>query len=286
MWKTDKWYTVEDLYKFCTEFNVPLLPVTNSPEVWPWWASYEDDHAVIDRLFNKHYRTFRPITQDPSKGEENDIAQMYVDWSYSVNALFFTNNKKYSELYKIMTHSFNANPALDYSETESKTETRNLLTEETLGNRSDSNTRTVGQKTISDNTTLGSRSDSSSNTRGSATDTSENQIAGFNSSGYNNANKTTDIYGQRIDSANSTIGSQSNSNTRTENQYTIGDAFTKGAQENEIADTGTVTTSKTVNGVSGRRTLGEILKEYQDFWGDYNFYFTIFEDICKEFLLV
>lgn len=282
VWKKDKWFTVADLYNLSVAEDDSLLPQLN-PVTYNWWPS---DVTFLNRLFYRRYRTFRPIMQDPSLGELADVNAVFSDWLSDVADFLAVNSKRYNELYKLVNAQFAANPANDFQSTETETETRNLNKEEVLGEREDSNDRTIGSKTTTDNTSLGARSDSATNTRGSATDTHENKIAGFNSGTYNNSNQSTNVYGQRQDTSSTTTGAQSNSNTRLEGSQTVGDVYNKGEQTNQTSDTGTIRKEKSANGFTGRRSVAENLTGYEEFWGDFSFYFKIFDDIANEFLLV
>lgn len=113
--------------------------------------------------------------------------------------------------------------------------------------------------------TEGARSDSNSISNGARIDTNENQVSAFNETTYQNANKDT-----------TNIGAQTNSET-----------FSKGAQINNGTSNRTAQNITTIVGKDGGDTLTKAVSDFDKYWNKYQgFYYYIFEDICRNLLLV
>lgn len=63
-------------------------------------------------------------------------------------------------------------------------------------------------------------------------------------------------------------------------------SFTKGGQSSTSADSGTKDYTITRSGQIGTMTADDVLKKHNDFWTVYNFYMFVFDDICRNFLMI
>lgn len=122
-------------------------------------------------------------------------------------------------------------------------------------------------------------------------------------SGNNNVAGSS-ITGQRTDITYDNIGSQNSSNlnkitgwdTSSENTHdssnsSVGDRqdthqFTKGQEQDTSRTQGTDAHTSHIFGNIGVTTVDDMLKKHSDFWQVFNFYQIIFNDICKNFLLI
>lgn len=122
-------------------------------------------------------------------------------------------------------------------------------------------------------------------------------------SGNNNVAGSS-ITGQRTDITYDNIGSQNSSNldkvtgwdsgsenTRDSSNSSVGNRedthqFTKGQEQDTSRTQGTDTHTSRIYGNIGVSTVDDILKKHSDFWQVFNFYQIIFDDICKNFLLI
>lgn len=122
-------------------------------------------------------------------------------------------------------------------------------------------------------------------------------------SGNNNVAGSS-ITGQRTDITYDNIGSQNSSNldkvtgwdsgsenTRDSSSSSIGDRedthqFTKGQQHDTSRTQGTDAHTSRIYGNIGVTTVDDMLKKHIDLWQVFNFYQIIFNDICKNFLLI
>ena len=122
-------------------------------------------------------------------------------------------------------------------------------------------------------------------------------------SGNNNVAGSS-ITGQRTDVTYDNIGSQNSSNldkvtgwdsgsenTRDSSNSSVGDRqdthqFTKGQEQDTSRTQGTDAHTSHIFGNIGVTTVDDMLKKHSDFWQVFNFYQIIFNDICKNFLLI
>ena len=122
-------------------------------------------------------------------------------------------------------------------------------------------------------------------------------------SGNNNVAGSS-ITGQRTDVTYDNIGSQNSSNldkvtgwdsgsenTRDSSNSSVGDRqdthqFTKGQEQETSRTQGTDAHTSHIFGNIGVTTVDDMLKKHSDFWQVFNFYQIIFNDICKNFLLI
>lgn len=122
-------------------------------------------------------------------------------------------------------------------------------------------------------------------------------------SGNNNVAGSS-ITGQRTDITYDNIGSQNSSNldkvtgwdsgsenTRDSSNSSVGDRqdthqFTKGQEQDTSRTQGTDAHTSHIFGNIGVTTVDDMLKKHSDFWQVFNFYQIIFNDICKNFLLI
>lgn len=112
------------------------------------------------------------------------------------------------------------------------------------------------------NNTYGEREDSSSKQTPSITTTTTNEKMAYDSLSFINDSRST----------TNTLG------------YTILGSFTKGEQEDVETKTGTSVTNKSTTGV--RNSPYENLSKANKYWDNYDLYNKIFNDICREYLLV
>lgn len=122
-------------------------------------------------------------------------------------------------------------------------------------------------------------------------------------SGNNNVAGSS-ITGQRTDITYDNIGSQNSSNldkvtgwntgsenTRDSSNASVGSRedthqFTKGQEQDTNRTQGTDAHTSHIFGNIGVTTVDDMLKKHSDFWQVFNFYQIIFNDICKNFLLI
>lgn len=122
-------------------------------------------------------------------------------------------------------------------------------------------------------------------------------------SGNNNVNGSS-ITGQRTDITYDNIGDQNSSNldkvtgwdsgsenTKDSSNTSVGSRqdthqFTKGQEQDTSRTQGTDAHTSHIFGNIGVTTVDDMLKKHSDFWQVFNFYQIIFNDICKNFLLI
>lgn len=232
--------SINDLYEYAVENDTPLLPEYTShiDAEHNFWDEYEENYEAIDWYFAKTYKNYRYFDQDISG--DNPVADVFEDFQRAVLVLLTTKDKAYTQLWKIQTDTSFPSPSSDYDMTETRTESVVTEGEYVSGEREDSSSETIGQKT----------------------NTETSQVMAYNSS-------------QFVDSAKNTtqLGGQSNSGS-----------MTKGEQTNSEDRTVTTEYENRIHG--SKRNPNEMLEEYVKTWSGFSFYKVLFEDICKEFLLV
>lgn len=232
--------TVNDLYLYAKELNVPLLTDFSSTvdSLHDFWAEYNNNYEVLDWYFAKMFKNYRYFDQDISG--DNPIEDVFEDFQMSVRGLLTIKDKSYTQLWKIQTDTNFPSPSSDYDITETRSASTTTEGEYVSGQRQDSSSETIGQKTN--------------------TDTS--QVMAYNSSQFMDTAKNTSQYGGQSNSGTLTKGQQTNSEDRTE----------------------TTTYQNRVHG--SKRNPSEVLDSYIETWDNYSFYTVVFNDICKELLLV
>ena len=119
-----------------------------------------------------------------------------------------------------------------------------------------------GNRSLEAEYVSGTRTDTSSNTYGPGTTTTTGSTKAYNSANFVDVDKTVSSTASRTDSGSVNKGEQTDNETR---------SYTEG-------ETTTITGSK--------HNPSEALEKYKEVWNGFSFYTMIFEDFCKEFLLV
>lgn len=112
--------------------------------------------------------------------------------------------------------------------------------------------------------TTGQRTDVNIDNVGSQNSANQNSIAGWNSSDQN-----------ALDASASSVGTRQDTNQFTKGEETD-TTQTQGSDEHTIRRWGNI----------GIQSVMDQLTKQEKFWQTYNFYNIVFEDICKNFLLI
>ena len=56
-----KWVTVDNMYKYCNDHDVPMLSEFNAP----FWNEYTSNYTRYDRLFRRMFLSYRYFMQTP-----------------------------------------------------------------------------------------------------------------------------------------------------------------------------------------------------------------------------
>lgn len=262
MWnRNNVQHTIYDLYKYATENNLDFLPSFTSAidPLNSFWENFENNRELYERYFAKRYKSYRFYDQDVET--DNPIADVYTDFYTSVLAHLTINDKKYTELYKIELLE-SLTPVNDFSMTETKTGSKSYDGEYVSGQRTDTSEDVYGQ-----------REDSTETVSGQRTDNSTQQVMAYNSTSFVDASKDINLKGSETDTSDYTKGEQ------TDNKE-----YVKGSQTNTEESDETESYTKSQTGYN--KNPIETLLQYKDAWNGFSFYGIIFDDICKEFLLV
>ena len=232
-----KHITVNDMYKYTKQENIPLLSLGDNE--FPFWADYVEHFAEYDMIFNRMFKGFYYFNQE----EDEEVSPVTQAFRAEVNAMLRMNAKRYSELWRVHVISDENYSVIDnYDVTETK---------ETEGNRD--TTDNIGARITNSNLTTGAQENSGTN-----------KVSPFDSEAFNNDSQYSQNIGSRSDTGSTT--EQARVNTREE---TTGENYTLRRKGN-----------------IGTTTQSDVMKKHVDFWTSYDFYRMVFNDICKEMLLI
>lgn len=187
---------IKDIYSYFTEQDptAAMLPTSTG---FAWWAEYEANHALLDRMFMNRFASFVYLPKD---GATDDL-ELYGKWIIDIFSLFITNKKKYEELYRIHTITDTDLPiTYNYDMTEKMDKD------------------TTGQSAMKN----GQRTDINDYTQGSQTTEDVNKVTGWNSNDENTNTSLKTGTGSRNDITQFTQGAQeSTSNSQGTEDYTL-----------------------------------------------------------------
>ena len=239
---------VIDLYKLLTG-SERLLPTVTG---FTWWeSSYTANGAALDREFARRYRSFKYY--DFLEDNDTTDAQSLTDFRADVLSILTLNQKKYAELYRIYTITDQDMPiTYNYD-----------MTETTGAQHSETNYGAHEFEYGATSETKGAQI----NEYGAQTDT--HKTAPFNTTtpaveSQDETASYSDTDGQRTDTA-------------------LAHTDTDKAHKDEYdSDEWTLTR----RGNIGVQTSADIARIFENFWINNKFMLLIFEDICKQLLLI
>lgn len=274
-------FQISDIYENAKRSDTKLLSDFNAD----FWNAYNTDHEKFDALFNRKFYSFRYFNQK----EGQDIDEVTANFISDVYLHLLVNNKKYAELFRIEDiddddYNIKYNYVIKEKTITDSTDNKRFVS----GSRNDSGSDTVGQRTDKVTTNY----DEIANTVESDNDAIENvsidKVSPYDGDNVNLStktsttdnlgkthNKTEDTTEARTDVVDSISGQQINSNS-----------YTKGEQTNTDSDTFHEQIDFSREGNIGTISVDDMLAKHKNFWNPWNFYEIIFNDICKELLLV
>lgn len=110
---------------------------------------------------------------------------------------------------------------------------------------------------------------------GQRTDVTIDQTGEQNSAGLNKVTGWNSETENTRDSNNNTMGSREDTHQ-----------FTKGQEQDTARSAGQDAHTSRIYGNIGVTTVDDMLKKHADMWQNFNFYMIIFNDICRQFLLI
>lgn len=163
--------TVNDMFKYSKANNIKLLSTYGAD----FWQPYITNYDKYDALFRRMFVSFKYFLQE----DEADIEDVVTDFVNDVYNHLLANDKKYSELYRVLVlpdNKYSITDNYDVTETMDRDTTSNNVND--YGQRSDSNGNTsTGSVSPYDNNTFNNStqvSDTGSFTKGSEHDTLDN----------------------------------------------------------------------------------------------------------------
>ena len=294
-----KMLTVNDMYNFTKQKNVPLL--SNFSGLF--WKEYIDNFDKYDKVFNRMYRSFIYFIQ-PLDVDIEELTELFID---DVSTHLLINSKKYSELYRaymlneedyLLLENYNITESMSRNISNTGNTTRNGYNDtisETLGSHTDNNNESIGERVDSKSDNIGSVSTTTTSTTGAQTNSQTNKVTAFDVDDFKNESGVDTVNGERIDSGNNTVSEQNNTYSNTIGNQKNSSSTTFGEQNNTsthvVGDridnhSEEETESYTLNrkGNIGVQTATDMLVKHNRFWNEYEFYTKIFEDICRELL--
>ena len=307
---------VDEIYKYCSEENTPML----SSYTGDFWEVYIENYQYFDKLFMKTYRKFVAFSSD-----EDTVAENAEDWIGDVYSWLIANDKRYSELWRLQEISDVDYSILDpYNVRETHTSSLNKSGSDSMGAKTDTKSSSVsygatsatesnsyvhGAKSESDSESLSYGIDKTTteteSTLGSQANTNENKVSAYNESSYSPKDYQEANLGSRQDSSENVetrdAHSDSKTGSHTEQSYTDSESKSHGvnAHTDNISDTniyGAHTNTHTgmeqeSKSISKKGNLGvfspaKLLGEHTELWSAYSFYKLIFDEIAEQFLRI
>lgn len=307
---------VDEIYKYCSEENVPMLSSYDSD----FWEVYIENYQYFDKLFMKTYRKFVAFSSDEDTVEENA-----VDWIEDVYSWLIANDKRYSELWRLQELEDTDYSVLEpYKVTETHSGTVSKSGSDNMGAKTDTKNSTLnyGATSASDDNSYvhGARSESDSESMsygrdvtstdtdsiiGSQDNTNENKVSAFNEGNYSPKDYQEQNLGTREDTISVVEARDSHSDSKTgshtEQTYTdregktheteahtdtVSDTNVYGAHINTHTGSETESKSVTKKGNLGVFSPAKLLGEHVELWSAYSFYKLIFDEIAEQFLRI
>ena len=188
------------MYDYTSSNNKCLLGSFQSsqPVLYDFWQDYVDNYEDYDKAFCTRYKNWYFFDQTGSESAQ-EVYEKFVD---AVEGFMLINDKKFTELFKTELLTIDADTVLaDRVITETKESERTIDREYVAGQREDSSSETLGERT----------------------DTSTVQVMAFNSTSFVDSNKRTDVSGEQENSNSYTRGEQTDTEDVTD---TLGHTIT------------------------------------------------------------
>ena len=283
-------YTIKDIFTQSQSENKPMLSNYNAD----FWAGYVSNYGYFDRRFKKLYTSWYPFDQDAKEGRQYVSDEFRAD----VYAHLMTNDKRYSELYRINViqdnDAYSLTNNVDY--TEEYSEESHLDREFTKGTQTDGDTGFIahGQQTVDEDKskTIGQQinDEDISRSYGQHTTTDTKSVSAFNASGYSPAEQNIRDDAAHTDTEDNTYtlgahtDTEDNSVTYGSHRDDTGNTHTEGARTDTTDDDGTKEYTLHKVGNMGVQTVDDMLKKHWDNWSLFDFYGLIFAEIARDLL--
>lgn len=261
--------TVKQMYDFSRLNQTPLLSNYNAE----FWSEYLTNYARYDRVFNRLYKNFYYFNQDANLTAD----EVQPEFTEDVYGLLLMNHKKYSELYRVHVVDDDTYSIIDnYDVTETKEGENAKTITDSFGQKIEN---IEGSKDLTD--LYGQRITSGQNITGNQSNSAVDRVAPYNSENFSNENRNETTLGQRTDTSSTTQNTVTDThNTDTETTTTYN------AHEDTHEHEGSDSYELHRKGNIGVQTQSEVMQKHVNFWKGYSFYKIIFDDICKELLLI
>lgn len=281
-------YEIKDIASYNKEENKMMLSNYDAN----FWKPYRDNYNYFDRLFMKKYRSWFPMDQ------EGDLEDVATDFTFDVKAWLMINDKRYSEIYRILQIQDDDKYSLtdNVYEVETIEEEGSHSSEFNKGAQTDTEdlSATKGQQidTQDNSRTKGSEQidTDATNTTGATGKTITNSVSAFNDTGFQNADKSVEADDSRQDIVDETVidGARTDtedlSTTYGSRTDTEDNSRTSGTRKDTDEGSDSKTIERTRSGNIGVKTVVQMLGEQWETWGIMDFYSMIFAEITRELL--
>lgn len=314
--EADKVYTIKDIQKYTKEHSVKMLSEFGAD----FWGPYRNNYQYFDRLFMKRFASWFPIDQEYDEG----IESIQQDFTFDVYAHLLANEKRYSELYRIQTivddEKYSLTDNVYETESISKSTSNSGTFNKGAETITDSGSTAYGKQTDTERKSAvhPSYTDSESKSlaygqqlvevdgtvnQGVGGKTVENSTSAYNSSAYTPTDRTVETTDSQTETTNmdTTHGAHTDTETNSytngahtdteTNTYerdahtdTTGNTRTDSARADSSSETGTEAITRERVGNIGVKDVDEILMDHNEFWGDFSFYYMIFDEIAMNLL--
>lgn len=258
-------YQVKDLYKYAKENNIKLLSSLNKT----WWEDYNTYYEKFDKLFMKTFTSWYPFDQD----EDLTLAERQAEFTADVEAFLLSNDKRYSELFRVMSipddTAYSLTNNVDYTETLERTEDRDGSYTKGSETITDSGSNQYGSQTVETENEL-QKGQMNTTTTHSTSASNESEFTPVDSDSVNEGMRTD------VESTDVTYGSHTDnlSNTRVD-----------GAREDSTTDDAQIDQTIHKVGNMGVQTVDDMLKKHWENWVSFDFYRLVFKEIADNLLL-
>jgi len=273
--------TVNDMYKYAKHSDVPMLALDSTN--FDFWADYKSHYQDYDIIFNRMFKGFYYFDQEEDEEVQNVLATFKAD----VNAMLRMNAKRYSELWRVHVvddTSYSIIDNYDVTETKEGEGARDIT--DNIGAKTSNSSVNVGakDKTVTDN--IGAKSITNNSTTGQQTNTGTEKVSPYDTDTFNNDNQFEQVAGSRTDTGTSTEQARTDTSRTQEQAHTDTTQTTESARTNTRGEESSESYNLHRKGNIGTMTQSDVMRKHVDFWTSFDFYRLVFNDICKEMLLI
>lgn len=279
----DVWYRFKDHVNAYLHFNSKRLS-----ELWRIWNIEDEEYSIIDGYsFSETRSNTGERSKSETEGARSDSGQT------AFGAISKTGSENNGAVTTTTTNEKGAvsktvNDAKGRIEETGSVSVGAVAT--TVQNNVGASTSTQIDTVQGYNSSDWRNSDKSDTTTSARTDSSTENVGAHSDSSSKITSARTDTLTESVGTHTDTIteskGAQANTSSENVGAHTDSKTFSKGAQSNTSSEEYEDTVTITRTGNIGNESTTDILEKHERYWNRFNFYKLIFNEICKEMLLV